>query len=87
MLQTELDFINGRTEIRGRIAYDEANERFRFLQQYEFRNPSSDYFFGRYFFYKEVKKYYRTDSTHANINISVAHIENRVSCQFYHQIL
>ena len=56
VLQIELDFINGRTEIRGRIAYDEANERFRILQQNEFRNPNSDYFFGRYYFFKEVKK-------------------------------
>ena len=54
-LQTELDFINGRTQMRGRIAYDEANERFRILDQVEFRNPNSDYFFGHYFFFKEVK--------------------------------
>ena len=40
--------------MRGRIAYDEFNERFRILDQYEFRNRDSDYFFGRYFFYKEV---------------------------------
>ena len=41
--------------MRGRIAYDEANERFRILDQVEFRNPNSDYFFGHYFFFKEVK--------------------------------
>ena len=41
--------------MRGRIAYDEANERFRILDQVEFRNPNSDYFFGVYFFFKEVK--------------------------------
>ena len=41
--------------MRGRIAYDEVNERFRILDQVEFRNPNSDYFFGVYFFFKEVK--------------------------------
>ena len=57
-LQSELDFINGgRTQIRGRIAYDEFNERFRILEQYEFRNPNSDYFFGRYYFFKEVSMF------------------------------
>lgn len=61
--QAELDQFTGSTQIRGRIAYDEFNERFRILEQHEFRNTESDYFFGRYYFYKEVGCFHPTVKT------------------------
>ena len=47
-----------RVFIRGRIAYDEANERFRILEGEETHDGSIRVFTGRYYFYKEVEMLY-----------------------------
>ena len=50
------EFEGGRRAfIRGRIAYDEANERFRILEGEETHDGSIRVFTGRYYFYKEVE--------------------------------
>ena len=43
-----------RAYIRGRIAYDEANERYRILEGEETHDGSIRVETGRYYFYKEV---------------------------------
>ena len=54
-LYVQSEFEGGRRVfIRGRIAYDEANERFRILEGEETHDGSIRVFTGRYYFYKEV---------------------------------
>lgn len=53
-MQSEVEQFK-RTQIRGRFNYDEIDQRISILEQYEFRNPQSDYSFGRYYFHKPVR--------------------------------
>ena len=55
MLYFQREFDEGRRIVlRGRIAYDEANERFRILEGEETHDGSIRAVSGRYYFYKEV---------------------------------
>ena len=58
-----------RTEIRGRIAYDEELQRFRILED-EMSQGAPEEYYGRYFYFKEVGAHDNICQLHACINFA-----------------
>ena len=56
-MQSEFEGGKRAPQIRGRIAYDEANERYEILEGEETHDGSIRAVSGRYYLYKEVSPY------------------------------